>query len=193
MNCACQVSELLYLNLNSNKESTFILDPSLRQAKITFDDLPSAVEEEKAVPSTYRRLKWTEISYGHELFLKKSYPKSGYATAFIPGGSPHIAFFAKEASISFEHFWKKFTLISLTACAAWTDDLQLTITGYRNSIEINAHTTILLFGKPQLILLQWKNIDKVIFQPFGGITHPGSGDSGATYVAITQLTIGPLD
>jgi hypothetical protein len=179
--------------LNSNKESTFILDPSLRQAKITFDDLPSAVEGQKAVPSTYRRLKWTRIDYAHELFLKKNYPNTGYVTTFIPGGSPHIAYLNKEASISVERPDGTFTLISLTACAAWNDDLQLTITGYRNSIQINTHTTTLLFGKAQLILLQWKNIDKVIFKPFGGIAHPGSGGSTKLHVVITQLTIGPVD
>jgi hypothetical protein len=179
--------------LNSSEAATFILDPSLGQAKITFDDLPSAAEEVKAVPSTYRGVKWAGIGYAHELFLKKNHPNSGYVTAFLPGGSPHIAYFSKEASISVERSDGTCNLISLTACAGWNDDLQLIITGYRNSIQINTHTTILLFGKPQLILLQWKNIDKVIFQPFGGIAHPGSGSSTFLHAVITQLTIGLLD
>ncbi len=164
-----------------------------KEVTIKFDDLPSAAENLEIIPSTYRELKWAKISYGHELFMKKSYPKSGYVTAFIPGGSPHIAYFVDEASISVERLGEMFTLISLTTCAAWNDGLQLTITGYRNSIQINTHTTILLFGKPQLILLQWKNIDKVTFKPFGGTGNPGNGGFVGTHTAITQLTIGPLD
>jgi hypothetical protein len=107
----------------------------------------------------------------------------------MSGGSPHIAYFGKEASISVEHSDKTFTLISFTACAAWNDDMQLTITGHRNSIEIDMHTTTLLFGKPQLILLNWKDIDKITFKPFGGILHRGSSGPGL-HVVITQITIG---
>ncbi len=164
-----------------------------QEVTIKFDDLPSAIEGEKAVPRTYRGLKWPGIGYAHKSFLKKNYPNSGYVTAFIPEGSPHIAYLDKEASISVERLGETFTLISLSTCAAWNDDLQLIITGYRNSIQINTHTATLLFGKPQRILLQWKNIDKVIFQPFGGIAHPGSGSSTFLHAVITQLTIGALD
>ena len=136
-------------------------------------------------------MKWTGISYAHELYVKESHPKSGYVTAFMPGGSPHIAFFKEEASISAEDSNETFTLVSLTACAAWNDDLQLTITGYRNSTQINTHTTTLLFGKPQLILLQWKDIDKITFKSSGGTMHPGIGATvTSTQVVITQLKIG---
>ena len=82
-----------------------------------------------------------------------------------------------------------FNFVSITACAAWNDDVQLTITGYRNSKQMNTHTATLSFGKPQLILLQWKDIDKVTFKPSGGTAHPGTGVGTYSYVAITQLTI----
>jgi hypothetical protein len=178
---------------NNNKKLTIVLDPSLRKTRIMFEDLPSAEEKTKSVPSIYRQLKWTGISYGHELFFKTKHPKSGYATSFTPGGSPHIVYFSEEASIDVEHLNKTFTLISFTASAAWNDDLQLTITGYRNLVQINTHTTTLLFGKPQLILLNWKDIDKVTFKPFGGTAHPGSDGSKRLHVVVTQLTIGPHD
>jgi len=179
--------------LNNNGKSTIVVDPSLKKASITFDDLPSAEEANKVIPSVYRDLKWTEIYYTHELLLKKQYPKSGYITAFMPGSSPHVAYFCKEASISVEHSHKTFTFVSVTACAAWNDDLQLSITGHRNAIQTNTHRTTLLFGKPQLILLNWKNIDKVTFTSSGGTAHPGSGGSALIHVAITQLTVGSLD
>jgi hypothetical protein len=164
-------------------------DASLTKGKITFEDLPSAAEEPKNIPRTYRGLKWIRFCYGHESNLKTQYPNSGYMTAFIPGCSPHIAFFKKDASINVERPNETLTFVSLVACAAWNDDLQLTITGYRNSVQINAHTITLLFGQSQHFSLQWKNIDKITFKPFGGTAHPGSGGGLGLHVIITQLTI----
>jgi hypothetical protein len=172
---------------------SFVIDPALRKKRITFEDLPSAEDGNKVIPTVYRDLKWTGIAYGHELFLKKEHPKSGYMTSFISGGSPQIAFFSKEASVSVEHVHKTFTFVSVTSCAAWNDDMQLTVTGHRNSVQTNTHTTTLLFGKPKLILLNWKNINKVIFTPSGGTAHPESGGSTQLQTVITQLTIDLLD
>jgi len=164
-----------------------------QEVTIKFDDLPSAVEACKAIPSIYRELKWTGIYYTNELYIRKNVPTSGYVTAFMPGSSPHLAYFSKEASVSVEHSDKRFTFVSVIACAAWNDDMQLTITGHRNSVQTNTHTTTLLFGKPQLILLQWKNIDKVTFTPSGGTVHLEYGESTQLHTIITELTINLLD
>jgi hypothetical protein len=188
------VSELLYLIFKGNKKPTLVLDPSLEKGRITFDDLPSAIEEARIISSIYRGLKWTELSYAHELFWKNKYPNSGYVTAFNTGCGPHIALFKKEASITIERLNKIFSFVSIAACAAWNDDLQLTITGHRYSTQINTHTATLLFGQPQLILLQWKNIDTITFKASGGTPHPGTGrEAGGSQVVITQLTIDPLN
>ncbi len=179
---------------NNNNKPIVVLDPSLGIAKITFDDLRSVVEESIRIPSTYRGLKWTDLSYAHERYWKKKHPKSGYAAAFTSGCDPHIAFFVDKASIAIERPNETFTFVSVTACAAWNDDLQLTITGHRNSTEINTHTATLLFGQPQLILLQWKNIDTITFKSSGGIKHLGAVSGvGGSHVVITQLTIDLLD
>ncbi len=176
---------------NNNLISIVILDASLTKAKITFEDLPSAAEETKTIPSIYRGLKWIGLAYAHESYMKTKYPNSGYVTAFRPGCSPHIAYFSKDASIDAEPPNQTFTFVSLVACAAWNDNLQLTITGYRNSVQTNKHTTELVFGQPQHIPLRWENIDKVTFKPFGGTAHPGSGSGSNLHVIITQLTISP--
>ncbi len=179
--------------LKDNKKSTLVLDPSLGKGRITFDDLPSAVETAKMIPTTYRGLKWTGLGYAHELYWKNEHPASGYAAAFNTGCGPHIEFFKDEASIAIERQNETFTFVSITACAAWNDDLQLTITGHRNSTQINTHTATLLFGQPQLILLQWKNIDTITFKSSGGTAHPGTGPGTGSQVVITQLTIDLLN
>ncbi len=183
----------LYLILKDNKKASSVLDPSLGKGRFTFNDLPSAVEEAKWIPSTYRGLKWTKLNYAHERIFKNKHPNSGYVTAFTSGCSPHIAYFKDEASIAVERLNKIFSFVSITACAAWNDDLQLTITGHRYSTQINTHTATLLFGQPQLILLQWKNIDTITFKSSGGTAHPGSGSGTGSHVAITQITINLLD
>jgi hypothetical protein len=141
------------------------------------------------MPSTFRGLNWTGISYGNKSFFKEKYPKSGYITAFNTGCSPHLGYFLEKASITIERPNETFAFVSITACAAWNDDLKLTITGYRNSIQTNTHTTTLIFGQPQVILLQWKNIDKITFQSSGGTANPGTGAGVQMQVVITQLTI----
>ncbi|CAF1460996.1 unnamed protein product [Rotaria sp. Silwood1] len=110
----------------------------------------------------------------------------------MAGGSGNIAFFEQKASVSVARPNEKFTFFSVAACAAWNDNLQLTITGHRNSIEINTHTEILLFGKPKPILLFLENLDKITLESSGGTAHPTSGGGTWTHVLVAQLTIGPF-
>lgn len=138
-------------------------------------------------------MKWTQFNYGHESYLKKTHPNSGYVTPFNNGCGPHIAYFKDLASISIDRPNETFTFVSVTACPAWNDDLQLTITAHRNLAQINTHTAKLLFGQPQLILLQWKNINKLTFKSFGGTVHRGSGSWAGPHIVITQLTIDLLN
>ncbi len=180
-------------NLHNDRETTIVSDPMPKKLILNFADLPSADEQSLPIPNKYKGLKWTKFGYMHKSFATNKYPESGYVTAFTCGGSPHIAIFKDEASIAVERPNETFTLISLSTCAVWKDDLQLTIKGYQNSAEINAHTTILRFGKPQLILLEWKNIDKIAFKSSGGTLHPGSRDSAGCQVVLTQLVSGQLD
>ena len=155
--------------------------------------MPSSANGVKRIPATYRGLKWTGNNYGHESYLSKKYPVSGYVTAFIPGGSPHIAYIKDNASVEVERPNETFTLVSVTACAAWNDDLQLRITGHRNSMQTNTYTATLLFDRSQLIRLRWKNIDKITFKSFGGTAHPGIGDNKGTHAIITEIIINPLE
>ena len=117
------------------------------------------------LPTIYKSLKWNNINYVHERYTKEKYASSGYVTAFIPGGSSYIAFSSSFASISVENEEEVFGILSLWACAAWNDDLKLTITGYRKSVQMHKQTSTLLRGKPSLIQLCWTDIDMIMFQP----------------------------
>jgi hypothetical protein len=123
-------------------------------------------------------------------YAMETYPKSGYVSAFMPGGSPHVAFFNEETSFAAENPTEPFNLISLSACTAWTDNLHFTIIAYRNSKQVNVHTAVLLFGKPQVIVLLWKNIDKIVFQPTSGPPLFENDDlEKDTHCVVTQIIL----
>ena len=168
-----------------------VLSDSARTKRtINFSDLPDATAEVKAIPTVYQGMRWTGISYMHKVWANATYPKSGYSGAFMPDGSSHAAYFKVEGSLSIQSAISVFTLVSITVCAAWNDGLELIITGHRESRQTDTHTVILLFGKPQMILLQWENIDKIIFKASGGALHPESGlAAGNTHVVLTQVVL----
>ncbi|CAF3763715.1 unnamed protein product [Adineta steineri] len=160
---------------------------------ITFDDLPSMTEETIWIPPIYKGLKWSKMVYMTREYAAATYPTSGYMAALISGSNHHIAFFNEEASISRDGPNKIFSLISLTACAAWNDNLHLTIIGYKDLVKVKTYTSKLTFGKPQIVLLQWQNIDKIVFQPTGDTaTHLENHELGDTHCIITQLVIDEL-
>lgn len=125
----------------------------------------------------------------HRSFATKKYAKTGYGSAFTKDGSVHVAFFKDKATIGTALLSEPFVISSLDACAAWRNDLQLTIKGYRNTTVTATHTATLLFGKPQTIQLQWNNIDKVILESSGGTPNPDCPQSASPHVILTRLVI----
>lgn len=141
------------------------------------------------IPTKYKGFKWATIAYMHRTFATKKYPKTGYGLAFTKGGSPHIAFFKEKTTISAEPPSEPFTLVSLDACGAWRNDLQLTIKGFRNSTATSTHTATIAFGKPQSIVLQWDNIDKITLESAGGTPNPDCPQSTSPHVILSKLII----
>lgn len=156
---------------------------------ITFDDLPH-IAESSPFPELYMGLKWSQFRYTNKLHALEKHPKSGYVISNVIPISPYIVWSSREAEISSVRLGETFSMISLTAYAAWSDDLQLNITGYRKSCEMNSCSITLTFGKPQRIVFGWKNLDQVIFEPCGGNPRSDSGRSASSlHFVISQLTI----
>ena len=157
---------------------------------INFSDLPDATGEPKWMPNIYQGMQWTEIYYMSRAYVNAKYPISGYSSAFNSVGSSNISFFKDEGSLSSQYKNVVFTLVSITVCSAWKDGLELTITGYRQSLDTNTHNAVLLFCKPQVIFLQWENIDEVVFKCSGGTIHAETQElPNDNQVIITQLTL----
>ena len=86
-------------------------------------------------------------------------------TAITHTESSYIAFTNSSASIAVKNKEETFGIVSLWICAAWIDNLPLTITGHRKSVQIYEQTTTLPHGKPRLIQLCWTDIDLLKFEP----------------------------
>lgn len=166
-----------------------ILDPELSRKKITFHNIRGPIDKEYIVRNLYYGLNWNGISYAHKSFLIEKYPKSGYVTSFIQGGSSFIAYFSENGAIGSTNNDEVFTFVSITACAAWNDNLQLIIKGYRNDTELNTETVTLVFGKPESFQLRWKGNSNIEFRSSGGTAHLDSGSANRHHVIITELEI----
>jgi len=180
------------LEVKHYNELEIVLDSILSLKRITFEDLPSAINQSIRMPDKYKGLTWTNIHYMHELLARGKYPKSGYITSFMPAGSLQIAFFCEGATISIDPPIETFTLISFIASAAWNQSLQLAIMAYRNAEQIYYCEVTLFFGRPQRILLQWENIEQVFLKAFGGIPHPNNIGNNGAHVALTELVVNNL-
>ncbi len=126
---------------------------------ITFGDLPNASMANGIIPLGYKNLKWVGLGYIYEQYAKAKFRNSGYTNAFKAGGSEYVAFSESSASISVDDQKQVFDIVSLEICAACSDNVQFTVSGYRSGVQVNTHSWKLLFGKLQHIHLGWTNID----------------------------------
>jgi hypothetical protein len=139
--------------------------------RITFNDIPNASRTMGTFPSIYRRFRWIYFSYMYERYAKLNYSDTGYATAFTQNSSQYIAWSSTSASISVEDDKQVFHAVSLDACAVYNDNVQLTITGHRNSVQVNKYIATLQLGRSKSIELCWTDVDKLKFESNGGIPH----------------------
>lgn len=159
-----------------------VLALSHKNVTITFDNLTYSSSKRGCFPESYKGLKWAGFEFMHDSYARTKHTNSGYTNAFVSVNNLYIAFSRSGASISVEPPNETFSVLTLTACAAWNDDLQLTITGYRNSIELKTHTSLLLYGKPQEIILGWTDIDKLTFESSGGTPHSANSIAGNQFI-----------
>lgn len=155
--------------------------------RIIFNDIPDASMTYGTFSGYYKRLRWTNFSYMHEQYAKLNYPDKGYTTAFTSSGSQYIIWSSSSATISVERDKQVFSVVSLEACAVYNDNVKLTITGHRNSIQVYTHISTLLFGKSDTIELCWTDIETLKFESVGGT--PRRELSGGPHFLLTSLTL----
>jgi len=160
---------------------------------ITFDKL---FEIEKKVDSGalsefYEGLKWINVWYMHEQWVKANHALSGWKNAYT-NGHICIAFNGKGKPMSIcakRQGIDTFSIISLEATAAWLDNLQVNVVGRRVKQDIYSITIVLQFNTSQVFNLDWKDIDEIQFIPISGVAHSGIPYT-EKYFAITWILLG---
>lgn len=127
---------------------------------ITFDDLSTAAQ----IPAGYFNMTW-DNTY---LIIKTAFNMSGgHHTATVSGnyssyGQGGIPMHMRTYNGSL------ITLKSAAFAAAWNDNLQLEIVGYRSdSIIINRTFTLQVFEVQYLNFIGYSRLDEVSFKSFG--------------------------
>lgn len=75
-----------------------------------------------------------------------------------------------------------FTLYSAAVAAAWNDNLQLSVVGYRSSAVIASSTfTLQVLSVSNIVFSGFTALDTAVFSTSGGTTNPTVSGSGLHY------------
>ncbi|CAF1655124.1 unnamed protein product [Didymodactylos carnosus] len=137
---------------------------------ITFEDVPTT----DAIPNGYFDLIWNN-AYIIDTTIYSQWSGSGFHTALTSGKIVAYNMNGDRMSISSRANSSNgvFTINSFVAAAAWNDNLYFTVIGQRLSTILYTKTIILQKTLSKLIVLNWTNIDQIIFYGSG---RPPNGD-----------------
>ncbi|CAF1494175.1 unnamed protein product [Adineta ricciae] len=145
---------------------------SVGNTLVTFDDLASGT----VIPNSYNNINWNN-AYA---FIN-SYAVSGYPTGTVSqnctslnGGGTSMTMTCVGSTL--------FTLYSAAFTAAWNDNLQLNVVGYRSgSIIANSTYILQVFSLSNIAFTGFSNLDTAIFSTSGGTLNPTVSSSGLHY------------
>jgi hypothetical protein len=160
---------------------------------ITFDKLSNATSKNEAgpLPDSYENLRWNNVWYMHEQWVKTNHTLSGWHQAFN-NGHVCVAFNGKGDTMSIhssQRANRTFSLISFEGTAAWHDDLVVKLTGRHQKEDVHSTSIVLQFNVASVFHLNWKNIDEIQFAPVSGKAHQGTEQYSQKYFALTWILI----
>jgi hypothetical protein len=141
-------------------------------AILTFDTLNAST----AVPNGYNNINWTNA-----YVYTNPTNTSGYYTGIVSrpnainnkNGNPMTMTSANGSLI---------TLNFLTVAAAWQDDLQLTVIGYRSdAVIVNNTYTLQVFTVSYLTFTGYTGLDNITFITSGGTENPVVSGGGMQF------------
>ncbi|UJR12695.1 hypothetical protein I4U23_016869 [Adineta vaga] len=146
---------------------------------ITFDDLTAGT----AVPNGYSNIDWNNAVVYNSFHAVNGYTTgtvSKNCTSMNSGGNPMTM--TRTGSTLF-------TLHSAAIAAAWYDNLQLNVVGYRSNSTIANYTyTLQVFSVSNIKFIGYSNLDEVIFSTSNGTQNPSVSGIG-THYAMDNLCI----
>ncbi|CAF0840051.1 unnamed protein product [Adineta steineri] len=143
-----------------------------RSKLLTFDDLSSGEQ----IPNGYNGINWNN-TYAQSIY----YGANGYATGTVSGNSTSYNGYGNPMTMTGAN-GTLFTLNSAAVAAAWNDNLQLTVVGYRSNAVIANNTFILqVFTVSYITFYGYAGLDTAIFSTSGGTLNPNVTGTGEHY------------
>jgi hypothetical protein len=143
--------------------------PHAEAATIDFENTGGVVQPGfgtvSEIPDGYGSFNWVNFDTLHSQTQWGSEPDSGYINGTVSGDYVAFNHFADPASISRA---ENFNFISAAFTAAWYDDLQLDIAGFRDGVQIYSTTLTLTTEFYSTLFLNWFDLDEITFASYGG-------------------------
>ena len=145
----------------------------------TFDDITT--DDFVSVPNGYLGVNWS----GFTLLNATNY--SIQDSGYIRGNtSPDYVVFTSGTGTVSGVSGDEFDFASTTLTAAWNDNLNINIDGYRDGVLIYDTTVIVSDDGPTVFTFNWDDVDVVTFTPYGG-TDAGT-PGGGIHLAMDDIS-----
>ncbi|CAF0895439.1 unnamed protein product [Didymodactylos carnosus] len=132
---------------------------------LTFDNIGNG-SSISSVPNWYGSLFWSNVYYVNASL----YNQSGYQSARTSGCC--VAFNGVNSSMTVAAISNNtFDVISFVTAAVFYDNLLLNLLGFRSNVVKYNTTVTLQVETAAIIALNWMEIDKMTFSPYGGTLH----------------------
>ncbi len=134
------------------------------------------------IPNGWASFDWSSNFY----WINGSDNTGGYANGVV--SPPNVAYNAYGDDVSFRRN-TPFDLVSFYLTGAWNNGLEVTVTGFRQGVQVDSTTFTVNTSAPTLETLNW-DVNGVSFHSFGG-TSAGYDGHGYQFV-LDNLTTMPL-
>lgn len=167
----------------------WVTDPTQTTFTADFEKFRDQVA---GVESGYGNIVWRGLSYYTlEAIGGEPYANSGYGHHIVSGD--HAAYGGGSgALITMDSGGADFTLSSLYVGGAWRNGMTITVRGYDDGVLTQTTTTVVNVTTPNLLALNWADVDMVTFQSSGGSAAPGVLGTGQQFVLDDIVFGGPL-
>jgi VCBS repeat-containing protein len=157
--------------------ATLVVNGVTDPTTLTFDDITT--NDGAIVPSGYGGLSWS----GAWVLNATTYftQDSGYFRGTTSG--EYVTY--NSGMLSVTDPVDEFDFVGVTLTAAWNDDLNIDVTGYRDGVELYSRTVVVSDDEPTPFTFNWEDVDRVTFQAYGG-TDAGT-PGGGPYLAMDDF------
>ncbi|MBB5515896.1 VCBS repeat-containing protein [Rubricella aquisinus] len=137
----------------------------------SFDDITT--QNFSGIPAGYAGLNWSNAWILNS--ANYSIQDSGYVRGTTSGD--YVVYASSTMRVTGIN-GDEFDFNGVTLTAAWNDNLNIDVMGYRDGVLLHSETVIVSDDAPTVFTFGWDDVDEVTFRPYGGTDAgtPGGGN-----------------